>query len=614
MHPAWMTTIRSALVMVETERVFAHPFQKPPNFVSYKWQVVSLMYFYAYWLAEERVLLVETNVSQNGGSLLAYVVSRLRPDVFSHSIWVNFGDKKKPLSSETIEEFLSATRQLQKDDPVSACQILLICAVHQNYSGQRGEALKRIQQILALAEQYQLANEFLWACWGAIAICVQQGDFEQAVEHLQSLQARLRRQDEWVLANFIETVEQSLCQRTPNPESGEPASFQDSEYGGLMRLTFEWLKQWGFSAKSNIPEFQAISIENNNPNRFRDGSSRPLWSNQSWHRFWFHFKQIMRGELKLMWVANGAHYRPDPVIQRPTTYSPPSIPNQPEDSPPTAPRNLSQDHPQSEPALQSFQKDAFPEASLLVYCLGTFRVYINDQLIEKWPGNKCRQVLKYLVVHRETPVNQEILMEQFWPGIDAKSARRNLYQAVYNLRQALQSGDTDASYVLTEDNHYCLNPELGIWVDSEAFDSHYQSARNLIASGCQDEAMQEFEAAENLYQGEFLAEDRYEDWPLVHRENLKNAYLDAVDQLSQHFYKTEQFATCIYYCRKILTEDNCREDAHRRVMLCYINLDQSHLALRQYQNCVEALRNELGVPPMTATEELYKQIIQKRYK
>ena len=204
-------------------------------------------------------------------------------------------------------------------------------------------------------------------------------------------------------------------------------------------------------------------------------------------------------------------------------------------------------------------------------------------------------------------------MEQFWPGMGVKAARRNLYQAVYNLRQALYD-DAEAAYVLTEDNHYRLNPDLEIWVDSEAFNTHYQSAQDLLAAGRQDEAMQEFEMAEDLYQGEFLAEDRYEDWPLVHRENLKNAYLDTLSQLSQHFYTSGQYARSIYYCRKILGEDQCREDIHRLVMLCYLNLDQPHLALRQYHTCVEALKEELDVPPMPATEELYKQIRQMRHK
>ena len=81
-----------------------------------------------------------TGLSQNGGSLLTYAVSRLRPDVFTHPIWAHFGDMEQPTPPESIDELLGAAKQLQKDDPASACQILLICAVNQNYAGQRYEA------------------------------------------------------------------------------------------------------------------------------------------------------------------------------------------------------------------------------------------------------------------------------------------------------------------------------------------------------------------------------------------------------------------------------------------------------------------------------------------
>jgi DNA-binding SARP family transcriptional activator len=530
--------------------------------------------------------------------------------VFSHPIWVHFGEKDRSASPEVIDQLLGAATQLQKDDPGNACQILLICAVHQNYAGQRAEALETMQRILALAEQYGLPNELVWAAWGACAICFQVGDSEGATGYLEHLQSRLREQNEWVLANFVETVAHSLIQQ--ETESPDQANL------GLMRLTFEWLQEWGFSARSTIPEFQAISNSTNGSGQRGFALSQPFSSDGRWNGYWRVIKQIVRGELKLRWVANGASHRANPEVQRQIPNSSPSKINPLEPTLSPADQVLHRDRPPIEPAASSpassHLEKSSAEASLLVYCLGSFRVYKDDQLIEKWPGNKCKQILKYMVINRSAPVNQEILMELFWPGMDIKGARRNLYQAIYNLRQALQNSDEDYPYILTEGNSYSLNPEIDLWVDSEAFDLHYQNAQTLIASDRRDEAVREFQMAEDLYSGEFLAEDRYEDWPLVHRENLKNAYLDALDQLSQHFYANEQFTTCIHYCRKILVEDNCREDAHRRVMLCYINLGQPHLALRQYHTCVEALKEELDVPPMPATEELYKQIRQRHHK
>jgi DNA-binding SARP family transcriptional activator len=104
----------------------------------------------------------------------------------------------------------------------------------------------------------------------------------------------------------------------------------------------------------------------------------------------------------------------------------------------------------------------------------------------------------------------------------------------------------------------------------------------------------------------------YEDWAVVHRQNLKHAHLDMLDRLSRYYFDQAQWAMCITYCHKILVEDNCREDAHRRLMRCYLHQGQPHLALRQYHLCAETLERELAVPPMPATVELYDEIQKSR--
>jgi DNA-binding SARP family transcriptional activator len=61
-------------------------------------------------------------------------------------------------------------------------------------------------------------------------------------------------------------------------------------------------------------------------------------------------------------------------------------------------------------------------------------------------------------------------------------------------------------------------------------------------------------------------------------------------------------------CQKILAKDDCREDAHRRLMRCYGWQGQRHLALRQYHLCMEALARVLDVSPMGETVALYHQV------
>jgi DNA-binding SARP family transcriptional activator len=244
---------------------------------------------------------------------------------------------------------------------------------------------------------------------------------------------------------------------------------------------------------------------------------------------------------------------------------------------------------------------------LTIYCLGPFRVYQDDQPVEHWPSSKGKAIFKYLVTHRERPVVKEVLMELFWPGAAPDAARNNLNVAVYGLREAFRKTRPSFSHVLFQDDCYLLNPDLQIWVDCEAFVEHVMVARALEQRGDLAVAMNEYRVAEALYQGEFLEEDRYEDWPCLQRQRFQEDYLRLLDCLSRYYFDQGDNAACATVCRKMLAVDACREEAHRRLMRCYNRQGQPYLALRQYHLCVEALREELDAPPTQKITTLYEQ-------
>ncbi len=246
--------------------------------------------------------------------------------------------------------------------------------------------------------------------------------------------------------------------------------------------------------------------------------------------------------------------------------------------------------------------------SLTIYGLGPFRVYRDDRPIEDWTSLKARSIFKYLVVHRETPVLKDILMDRFWPDADPQAARRNLHQAVYSLRCTLRQGQSYSGHIRFENDCYSLDPELDLWVDWEEFESSVEAGHRLETAGRTEEAMHQYGIAESLYQGDFLEEDVYEDWTHAVLERLRGIYCDTARRLSEyHLYKKEYHAA-ITLCQKILARDNCCEQAHRCVMRCYLAQRQRHLAVRQYQVCAAVLREELDLTPSEETVALYQRI------
>ncbi len=250
-----------------------------------------------------------------------------------------------------------------------------------------------------------------------------------------------------------------------------------------------------------------------------------------------------------------------------------------------------------------------PRPSLVVYCLGPFQAYLDDQLVESWPSGKGKAIFKYLVTHREIPTAKEVLMELFWPDADPDAARNNLNVAIYGLRQALRNGGSPTiSHILFQDDAYLLNPDLKVWVDVEEFLERFNQARELEQEGDLQGAIREYFTAEALYQLEFLSEDRYDDWILTRRQRLQITYLSLLERLSRYHYENGDYAACITVCHKMLAIDSCREDAHRLLMHCYERQGQRYLALRQYHLCASCLQEELDVSPTPDTIALYEEL------
>jgi DNA-binding SARP family transcriptional activator len=249
-----------------------------------------------------------------------------------------------------------------------------------------------------------------------------------------------------------------------------------------------------------------------------------------------------------------------------------------------------------------------PDGRLLtVHLLGQLKVRLDDVAVDDWPSGRGRSLFKYLVTHRDPWPRREQLMDAFWPEAAPAAARNSLNVAVHGLRRAFR-GRTGVEVVVLEDGAYRLGPGLRLWLDVDEFEDHVAAGRRLEAAGGLAGAAAEYERALALYQGDLLADDPHEDWPVTAREHLLLDHLDVLDRLSGLYFGQHQYGTCVVLCRQLVERDPCREDAHRRLMRCFTRQGQPHLALRQYQACADALHRDLGIDPDPATAALAAQI------
>lgn len=568
---------------------------------------------------------------ENGSSLLAYAVSRLSPEIFSHPVWVRFGKKEVPGSPSIIDDLLSTAKNLQNDDPSSSCQVLLVCAVYQNYAGQRYKALRTTQQALALAEHTSLVKETLWALWGACAISVQQGNYEQAANNFVDLQAALSEQNEWILADFVDVVKQALLHPVTVGTGQHSKSPRDRPFEDLIALTFDWLQHWGFSDQAFEPEFEVTSEHPVSHATRQSTVTESFLSIQRWQGRWHSLLLAIRGELRLHWAENetprtkrrfsfrgsilsslrlylaGRKIDTEVIDNVPQIPSIPILPPTKESAPPKATSRKKKPVTTIEKVHRIHRSgQATIVMPVAVHMLGAFNMTIGD-LTVKLPTSRGLSLLKYLLLHHKQNIPREVLMDIFWPDAEPETARNNLNVAIHSLRRALRTV-IFLPVIVFEDGAYGLEPNLQVWLDVEEFERCVKAGQRLEARNQLTAAVAEYEASISLYQGDFLEQNPYEEWTVLDRERLRVAYLDTLDRLSQIYFSQERYAACITVCQLILTRDRCREDAHCLLMCCYSRQGQFHLALRQYQICVEALRAELEVEPALETKQLYNHI------
>ncbi len=242
---------------------------------------------------------------------------------------------------------------------------------------------------------------------------------------------------------------------------------------------------------------------------------------------------------------------------------------------------------------------------------GDFEILVDGEALPLGTNAKALAILKYLLAHRARPVSRDHLMGWLWPESSANRARWSLNSAVRALRKlsaGWASRAPHAGFVVHEGGCYHLHPSVRVSTDVDEFDAHYEHGHRLTKRGRVHEAAIEYEAAVRLYRGDYLVEELYEDWTMVQRERLINAYVCALARLAGYYAETARYEEGARVCYRILEKEPCHESAYRVLMECLAGLGLPTLAGRQYRLCEKILRREFGVSPSSETETLYRHI------
>ena len=244
-----------------------------------------------------------------------------------------------------------------------------------------------------------------------------------------------------------------------------------------------------------------------------------------------------------------------------------------------------------------------------VWLLGGFRVSVGGRTVDgdEWRLRKPASLVKPLALAPGHRLHRERVMDALWPDLGKGAASNNLRQAVYVVRRTLAPRPGAGScYLALRGEQVALCPEGRLWVDVETFEGAALAARRSRRPAA-------YEGAVELYAGELLPEDRYEEWAEGRRRELREAYLSLLLDLASVYEELGYYGPAAEALRKVLGEEPTREEAHAGLIRLHALSGDRAAALDRYECMREILGRELGTEPGASSAALHEEISAGRF-
>ncbi|MCC7106077.1 MAG: AAA family ATPase [Chloroflexi bacterium] len=249
--------------------------------------------------------------------------------------------------------------------------------------------------------------------------------------------------------------------------------------------------------------------------------------------------------------------------------------------------------------------------ALRLYVLGPPRLQRNGEPLDL-SLRRALALLVYLALAGRSR-RRETLASLFWPDGGEREARGRLRRTLHRLGEAVGE-----SVVVSESESLRLSPALDLWVDSLVFERQAFAVLDDAPLRSEQEKLALASEAVALYADDLLAgfslpdSPGWEEWQFLERERLRQTYVRLLRYLVDRHHHGGAPEQAIPYARRWLALDSLHEPAHRSLIELYAATDQWTAALRQYQECVRLLREELGVAPSDETVALYETVRARR--
>lgn len=242
-------------------------------------------------------------------------------------------------------------------------------------------------------------------------------------------------------------------------------------------------------------------------------------------------------------------------------------------------------------------------SDLVIKTFGILQIFKDDCNIpeEQWKTKKSKSILKLLLLRER--IHKEELADMLWPETDMQKALNNLKVCVNNIKKAISS-----DLIIYLEDFIILNPIIHFDRDDRLFEEYIRNAKAFSASENRIHALAYAIEADNIYKGEWMEEETYNDAFMFRREKYRNMASENLLWIVSMLRETGMEEKALIYCYKLIELDRYCEEGYRTAMEILGQKRKNLEAIRLYKTYIKYVNEELGLKPGREITSLYRDL------
>ena len=225
-------------------------------------------------------------------------------------------------------------------------------------------------------------------------------------------------------------------------------------------------------------------------------------------------------------------------------------------------------------------------------------------------AGKQRALLALLVMHANTAVSVDRIIEALWGAQPPASAVKVVQVLISQLRKVLSGGD-GTSEIARVGGGYMLRVAAGR-MDVDRFEQLLEAGRQRLAEGDPREAEQQLSDALALWRGGAYEDVAYEEFAREEIRRLEERRLAAMEERFEALLADGRHADAVADLEKMAAEHPLRERVLALWMLALYRCGRRAEALAAYDTARRRLADELGIEPGERLSRLHAAMLQTR--